>query len=289
MQCFYIVAAAGDQAEDIDLASADVDSAQALLELGYMLWWEDPGRARAAFEAAIEAGALRGLLGLAALFDDVLGDEVAAIAVLEEAIESADPDVAAEALVELGHLLLSRRDPEALPVFERAIATGHREFAPAAMIGAGLVRDKVLGDYQGALAAFRQAAGSGTPQWAASALIDLGDLLDRHGETADAVDAWQRAARSGAAEWAGMALNKLANLAQRHDDLDGANAAYRIAVETGRPEASYILVIIGHILASRGDGVRAREAYQQAIDSGYTDDDEWVLEFLQAAENSSEL
>jgi hypothetical protein len=30
MQCFYIVAAAGDQAEDIDLASADVDSAAVL-------------------------------------------------------------------------------------------------------------------------------------------------------------------------------------------------------------------------------------------------------------------
>jgi tetratricopeptide (TPR) repeat protein len=172
----------------------------------------------------------------------VLGDEAAATDVFQEAIGSADPHVAAEAVVEVGHLLLSRRDPEALAVFERAIAAGHREFAPAAMIGVGLVRDKVLGDYHGALAAFQQAAGSGATNWAAQALIDLGDLLDRHGDTAGAVDAWQRAARSGAGEWAGLALNNLANLAHRNDDLDEASAAHRIAVETGSPEASYILL-----------------------------------------------
>jgi predicted negative regulator of RcsB-dependent stress response len=267
---------------------ASVGNVQALVELGHLLWWDDPGRARAAFEAAIEAGAPRGLLDLALLLDAVLGDEAAARGVFQEAIGSADPDVAAEALVEFGHLLLSRRDPGALAVFERAIATGHREFAPAAMIGAGLVRDKVLGDYQGALAAFQRAAGSGTVQWAAQALIDLGDLLDRHGDTSGAADAWRRAATSGVGEWASMALNKLANLAHHNDDLDMANAAHRIAAEAGSPEASYILLITGHILASRGDTARAREAYRQAIDSGYTDDDEWVLEFLQSAGHSDQ-
>jgi tetratricopeptide (TPR) repeat protein len=228
------------------------------------------------------------VLDLALLLDDVLGDEAAARAAFQAAIESADPDVASEALVELGHLLLSRRDPEALAVFERAVATGHPEFAPAAMIGVGLVRDKVLGDYLGALGAFQQAAGSGSRQWAAQALIDLGDFLDRHGDEAGAADAWQRAARCGIDEWASIALNNLANLAHRHDNLDEASVAYRIAVETGSPKASYILVITGHILASRGDIAKAQEAYQQAIDSGYTDDDEWVLEFLQSTGDSGQ-
>jgi hypothetical protein len=120
-----VEAAATDVLTRFYTDEASAGNVQALLELGHMLWWDDPGQARAAFEAAIEAGALRGLLDLAALLDAVLGDEAAAIAVFQEAIGSADPDVTAEALVELGHLLLSRRDPEALAVFERAIATGH--------------------------------------------------------------------------------------------------------------------------------------------------------------------
>ncbi len=283
-----VAAAAAEVLTRFYTDEAGLGDVQALLELGRMLWWDDPDRARVAFEAAIEAGALHGLLDLAALLDDVFGDDVAARAVFHQAIDSADPDIAAEALVGLGNVLLSQRDPGALAVFERAIATGHREFASAAMVGVGLVRDKVLGDYQGAQAAFQQAARSDTPQWATAALIDLGDLHDRHGDEAGAADAWQRAARSGVREWASIALNNLANLAHRHEDLDAANAAYRIAVETGSPRAPYALVITGHILASRGDTAEAREAYQRAIESGYTDDDEWLREFLRSAGHSGQ-
>jgi hypothetical protein len=71
---------------------------QVLADLGSLLWWDDPQRARAAFECAIEAGNQHALIDLAKLRDAVLHDRDAALRTYQQAAESTDPDSRACAL-----------------------------------------------------------------------------------------------------------------------------------------------------------------------------------------------
>jgi hypothetical protein len=82
-----------------------------LADLGGLLWWDDPHQARAALERAIAAGNQHALIDLAKLRHAVLNDIGAALLGYQQAAGSADPGVAAEALLELGHLEASRRMP----------------------------------------------------------------------------------------------------------------------------------------------------------------------------------
>lgn len=248
----------------------DSGDGQALAELGSHLWWDDPAWARAAFERAVEAGNQRALIDLAKLLDAVLRDRAGALLAYGQAARSADPDVAAEALVELGHLRAMSGDAlAARAAYQQAIGTRHPHWAPAATVSLGHLLQSQLGDDDGAQGLFRQAIASGDGDLSAHAFVLLATLLNGHGDVSEAKEAWQQAIDAGTAPWAEIAFSDLVNVLSAEGDLDGARAAHRIAVETGNPDAPHALVVIGNLLKERGDTEGARAAWRQAIDTGY--------------------
>lgn len=242
---------------------------QALADLGRLLWRDDPQRARAALERAVEAGNQHALIDLAAFWHSVLEDRDAGLRTYQQAAESADPDVAAEALVELGHMRAIYKDTAAAEAaYQQVIGTGHQRWAAQAMIGLGhLLRDR--GDGNGAQAMFERAIGSGDADSSAAALVHLADLLERRGDVTGAKAAWRQVIDSRAATWAEVAFTDLLNQLQDEGDLDGVQAIHRSGVQTGNPDTPYALVVLGNLLKERGDAEGWRAAWQQAIDAGY--------------------
>jgi tetratricopeptide (TPR) repeat protein len=133
----------------------------------------------------IDAGNIRAMRDLGDLLrgqDDLDG----ARAAYQRAADSGDPDVAPEALVDLGHLLM---------IFQR--------------------------DYGGASAYFRQAISSAHPEWSAARLVSLALALVKHGDTAGAKDAYQHAIESGDNDTAARASVFLGELLQKQGDITG--------------------------------------------------------------------
>ena len=289
---------------------ADAGSSQALVDLGDFLYWEAPEAARAAYQRAIDAGHRHALLDLAKVLHVVVGDDDAALAAYQQAIDSEDPGLAAEAMIELAHLRRARNDPPAArAAYRQAIDSRHPDWAPAGMVELAQM-ELTCRDASAARAAYQQAIGSGHPVWAPEAMISLGDLHARLGEpgpaqalyqqaigagnpdrsaraslalsrllkqTGDlggAKAAWQRVIDSLDAECAGPAFVDLVNLLREDDDIDGLRAAYQAGAEQGNPDALYALDALGQHLQHRGDATAAQAAWQQAIDAGYQDADE---------------
>jgi tetratricopeptide (TPR) repeat protein len=258
----------------------------AMIQLGQLLRDQDDLEgARGAYQQAIDRGDVRGMLSLARLLGEDVGDAEGARAWFQRAIDSGDADLAAEATVDLGHLLMMfQRDADgAQAAFQRAIGSGHPEWAPAALNGLASLRVRQR-DSAGARAAYQQAADSGNPGQAGRALTMLGNLLCRDGDTDAARVAYMQVIDSGDADWAPPALGELLNLLREEDDLDGARAAHRKAVETGNPEACYALVVIGQLLDQRGDPEGARAAFREAGEAGY----EWAGDLLTGLDRKDE-
>jgi tetratricopeptide (TPR) repeat protein len=269
----------------------DSGDGQALAELGDLLWWDDPPWAQAAYERAVEAGNHHALLDLAKLRDAALGDVAASLRTWREAAGSADPDVAAEALVEIGRLHAGQWDaPAAQAAFAKAMGTQHPRWAAQAMIGLGDLLLHRLGDQDGAVAMFRQAIESGDADSRACALVQLAHARKNRGDVAGAKEAWQQAIDSRAGPWAEIALSDLVNQLEREGDLDGVRAAYRTAVQTGNPDAPRALVAIGNLLKKRGDIDGWRQAWEQAVDTGFVgaDDIRELLSMPAAGEAADE-
>jgi tetratricopeptide (TPR) repeat protein len=188
-------------------------NAQAMVELGDLLRsQEDPAGARAAYQRAIEAGNAHALIDLAGLLRGDLGDAEGARAALRQAIDSDDPDLAAEATVELGYLLMISRDyADAQACFQQAMRSGHADWAPAAMVGLGRLLEK-QGNAAGARAAYQRAAEAGNADCTAHALVFLGVMLRKQGDRNGARAAFQRVVDSGNADWSPPARNELRNL-----------------------------------------------------------------------------
>jgi tetratricopeptide (TPR) repeat protein len=253
---------------------ADAGDAGALAELGDFLYWDEPEAARAAYQEAIEAGHRQAMISLARLLYNVLDDEEAALAVLEQAAASADADLSAEAMYEIAFMHVSHRDADAAgAMFERIIGTRHPRWAAAAMVGlAGVLTRR--GDLEGAEALYREAIEAGDAGWAAEASYVLGELLEGHGDIAGARAVWQRVIDSCSPGWAGPAFLSLANLLEQQEDADGLRAAYLNGAALGTPDAPYALVRLGALLETQGDVAGAHEAWQQAIDAGCRDADD---------------
>jgi tetratricopeptide (TPR) repeat protein len=248
----------------------DGGDAQALVDLGDFLYWDDPEGARAAYQQAIDAGHLHAVIDLAKVLRVGLGDDAATLVAYGRAAESADPDVRAEALVELAHFHGSRGDTAAARVtFGEAIDTGHAEWAGAAMVGlAGLLLRR-LDDPDAAQALYRRAIEAGNPDWSGHASFALGNVLAGRGDAAGARAAWQPVIDAANPEWAAPAFTHLVNLLREDDDVEGLRAAYQNEAARGNPDALYALDVLGQQLDARGDTEGAHAAWQQAIDAGY--------------------
>jgi tetratricopeptide (TPR) repeat protein len=243
---------------------------QMLSDLGDLLWWDDPEQAREAFERAVRAGNQHALIDLAKLRQAVLGDRDSGLRTYQRAAESPDPDVAAEALVEIGHLHARYREtPDAQAAYRRAIDTRHPRWAAEAMIGLGNLLLQ-LDDPDGAQAMFRQAIETGDAESRASALMRLAHELKRRGDTDGAKAAWLEAIASREESWAGAAFVDLLNQLEAEGDLDTVRDVHRLGKQTANPDTPYALVVIGNLLNQRGDTERWRAAWQQAIEVGYT-------------------
>jgi tetratricopeptide (TPR) repeat protein len=138
-------------------------NSDAMVGLGDLLRWQgNPEGAQAAYEQAIDSGNAHAMIDLAQLQRGDLGDIEASRATFERAIDSGNAEVALEAMLELGHLLLlSQIDIErARFAFERVIVSRHPEWAPIAMVGLGRLLQR-QGDIAGARVSYQQAIESG--------------------------------------------------------------------------------------------------------------------------------
>lgn len=244
--------------------------AQALVELGDLLRYQDKHEeARDAYRRAADAGNSYALISLAGQLARGLGDFDGAGAVYREAIDTGDPDVAAEALFELGHLLARRfaHNAAAQAAFRQAIAAGHPRWAPNAKIGLGHILEQ-QGDLDGACGIYRQMIDDDSLEWAAHAAVVLGEILQAHGDAVGAEAVYWRAVDSGAGKWTAHALVNLLNVLEREGDLEGARTAHLRAVQTGNTDAPYGLIVIGHLLQDGGDAEGARAAFEQARAAG---------------------
>jgi TolA-binding protein len=301
----------------------DSGDGEALAELGDLLWWEEPQLARAAFERAASAGNSSALISAATHRWVVLKDYAGALPLYQEAIASPDPGVAAEALTGLGEAHLAHGHyQDARAVLEEAVATGHPDRGPRAMMMLGGMLEYQLRDYDGARAMFQAAISTGHPEAGPDAMFLLARLLQRTGDDDGAKAAYQHLVDSGPPGSRSRALCQLARLLQRQGDsggakvawqrvlatdpagdqaeealagllnqlcseadLDGLRAAHQAGMAAGNPWAPYALVMIGRVLKDRGDHGGWRQAWQQAIDDGYEDAEDLLEELSPPADD----
>lgn len=143
------------------------------------------------------------------------GDYVGAAAAYQRALDTGHPDyapLAATCLGVVGHMRLNDSGA-AEAAYQIAINSGHPEWAPRALNSLGTLREHRLNDFSGAEQAYEQATESGHPQVAPLAAINLGDLRrDQLNDVAGAEAAYRIAIESGHAEWAPKASTQLAEL-----------------------------------------------------------------------------
>jgi len=253
-------------------------NAQAFIDLGDLLYWEgDFDDTKAAYQQAIDAGRPEALIGMAYLYRRA-GDDDAARTCLDQAIRIGDPDLTARALETLGTVLWSSDPAGAESALLRAVDTGHRDRAPAAMSQLADLRAQ-RGDARGARAAHWQAINTGHPEWANRSRYELGRMLEEEGDRAGARKQYWRLIEIGHKHWGQDGLLSLIPLLQDDGDLDGLRELHRTAVEIGYWSAPEVLVTIGFLLEQRGDADAARVTFQQAIDDGL-DGPDWLIEKL---------
>jgi TolA-binding protein len=260
----------------------DAGDIQALVELGDLLYWDEPETARDAYQEAVDAGHLPALIGLGMILRNVLGDEEAARAAFDRAAASDDPDLRAEAMYEIACDHMLRHDAAAAAMFRQVIGTRHPTWAAAAMVGLGNVL-KRGNDPEGAEALYRDAVEAGDADWSANASCLLGGVLEGKGDVAGAVAAWQRVIGSGSPEWAGAAFISLVNALDSQGNVDGLRAAYATGAQLGNPEAPYALLQLGQLLEAQGDLDGAHAAWRQAIEAGCEDPGYWRERMAPAA------
>src|SRR6266704_802258 len=193
----------------------------------------DPGKAAKAAgviawfyrgQAAVDAGHVPALLGLANVLDAVIGDQDAAVEVYQQAVSSGDPDVAAEAMYELALHTRYQDEGAARALLGQVIATGHPQWAAAAMVGLARLHD---GDPAAMEALYRRAVAAGSDDWSGHAAIALAGLLKRRGDMAGAAAALRPLIATGSTAWASHAALDLGELLEGAGDAAGARAVWQ--------------------------------------------------------------
>jgi Flp pilus assembly protein TadD len=191
-----------------------LESPMAAVNLANMLAHQrDIDGARAAYAHAIDTGtplvAATAAMNLAQVLaregnrDDVL-------AALRHAMHAGDPDLSPKAAVELGQMLADEGDVDGLLAALRyAAQSGHAEAAPVAALNLGVVHAR-RGEVAMGRAAFEQAIASGPPTEAAQAALRLGMLLEDDDDLEGAVAAYRQAAGFDESEIQEEAIRSLA-------------------------------------------------------------------------------
>jgi tetratricopeptide (TPR) repeat protein len=170
------------------------------------------------------------------------------------------------AALDLGRVLAGHGDAAgARLAYQSAVASGHRNHAPAALFELGVLLTEV-GDVPGAQAAYRLAVDSGHPEYAGAAAVNLGTLLIQHGDPAGGRAIYGQAISVGRPEQVSKAALGLGILLREQGDLAGARSAYQLAAECGDPDdMASGARSLGMLLEELGDEAGAEAAYQRAI------------------------
>lgn len=176
-----------------------------------------------------------------------------------------------QALVTMADLLRNRGDSgAALAAYRQAAESGSTDavFALAQLLERG------FGDADAARAVYQEAIDAGDPETSPRALVRLGYLLARGGrDEAAALGAFRQAIETGHRHWALAGLKGLGFLAEQQGDHDAAAAIYRQIVDSGDPEwATNAAYSLGRLLESTGDASGAKAAYRQAVSLGAGDE-----------------
>ena len=155
--------------------------------------------------------------------------------------------------------------------WQQAIATGHPEVAPRAMVELGVL-EKMDGDLGQARHWYQQAIATGHPDQAPRAMFQLGVLEQTEGDPGQARHWYQQAIATGHPEVAPTAMVNLGILEQADGDPGQARHWYQQAIATGHPtEAPRAMFDLGFLESEDGDLGQARHWYQQAIATGHPD------------------
>lgn len=239
---------------------------RAYADLGGLLRHDDFAGARDAYERAVAGGDTHSLIGLGELLSEQ-GDTEGAGRYLRQAVDSGDPELAAQALVRLADVL-EESDPAAAEAALSQAIERHPAWAPRVMASLGHLRAR-RGDHAGAQAAFQMVIESGHPGWAADASESLAMMLEEQGDLDGAKAAYQRAAIADDDHWRSSAFMGLLGVLRKEDDLDGVRALGEAMAQAGRDWAvAESFEVMGQLLEGRGDIEGARDAYRQAADAG---------------------
>ena len=191
------------------------------------------------------------------------------------AAQSAQPAIAAAALVNLAGLAVQRADlREAETLYGKVLALSDAATEAMSAYGLGTVLTRQPGREREAEAALGRAAASADQEYAPLARYDLGVFLSAQpGRLGDAFAAFHLSADSGHPEFAPRSFFNLGALLGPAGFPDEAERAFRQAIATGHadiaPMAAVNLAGLFENLAGRAP--EAEEVYSLAIASGHKD------------------
>jgi tetratricopeptide (TPR) repeat protein len=188
-----------------------------------------------------------------------------------EAVEAGRQEEAVESGVRLAGLLAAEKESarlQARTLYRQAIASGHRDFAPAAAFGLGALLEE-RNEIPQAVEAYEMALASGHPEFAPWAAYNLGIVLEKIGRPAEAKERLEGAIALGHPDLTSWAALKLGDLAAGSGDPERALEAYRLTISLRHPEcASVGAISAARLLARTGQNKPAETAYEQAIALG---------------------
>ena len=191
---------------------------------------------------------------------------------LEEALQSDDPDIVLPAHLSLGQLLASLGErPAAKEHLQKVLGAGNPQLEAEALIELAKVA-YANGDIAAAIGGLRKVRDSGDPDYAPAAADTLGDLYCAEGEVAAGREAYRWAIASGHPSWSRVAAVDLAITLCRGSYAEpehGLQLLREQAASGDRVHAPRAAAVLGTVFAEQGNAEEARAAYEQAIKSGH--------------------
>lgn len=187
------------------------------------------------------------------------------------AVQAGRKEESLEAGVRLAGLLAAQRQSSrkrAQMLYQRALDSGHENFAPAAALGLGILLEESE-ETSKAQEFYEQAIVSGHPEFAALAGYNLGILLERLDDLCRASQAYEKTIALGHPEITSWAALKLGGLLARQGDDEKAQECYELLIALRHPEfASLGALNLARLHRDRNEKGSAKAAYERAIALG---------------------
>ena len=200
------------------------------------------------------------------------GQTTAARTWYAKAVASGHADYAPWAMVGLGVLeSVPGRIEEARKWYTKAIESAHADHAPEAMANLGKL-EKEQGRIEEARKWYTKAVESGHADVAPAAMFGLGVLEEEQGRIEEARTWYARAIESGHADVAPGAMFRLGKLEKEQGRIEEARTWYARAIESGHADAAPLAMCnLGNLEKEQGRIEEARTWYARAIESGHAD------------------